>query len=79
MGLLPRNGFLGGDNQRAMGMIVNYVDSSGITIFALRQVGHCCNVPFIAPPPGTGAGLELHNIGGPPMLPRACSREGKKP
>ena len=77
VGLLPLDGFLESTARETTVMIVNYLDSYGITIFALRQVGHCCFVPFLAPPSYTGAGLPLHNIEGPLMLPGRARDKAK--
>jgi hypothetical protein len=46
------------------GKILNYVDSDGVTIFALLADGSLLLPPLDAPPAGTGAGLKLCNVGG---------------
>jgi len=46
------------------GKIVNYVDSTGETIFALLPDGSLLLRPLAAPPAGTSAGLKLCNVGG---------------
>ncbi|SEC58093.1 Hyaluronidase protein (HylP) [Rhizobiales bacterium GAS188] len=46
------------------GKIVNYVDSTGVTIFALLPDGSLLLRPLDAPPAGTGAGLKICNVGG---------------
>jgi hypothetical protein len=43
---------------------MNYVDSKGVTIFALLPDGSLLLRPLAAPPPGTNAGLKLCNVGG---------------
>jgi hypothetical protein len=45
------------------GKIVNYVDSVGVTIFALLPDGSLLR-PLDAPSAGTAAGLKLCNVGG---------------
>jgi hypothetical protein len=46
------------------GKIVNYVDSTGVTIFALLADGSLLFRPLAAPPKGTDAGLKLCNVNG---------------
>jgi len=46
------------------GKILNYVDSDGVTIFALLADGSLLFRPFDTPPAGTDAGLKLCNVGG---------------
>jgi hypothetical protein len=46
------------------GKILNYVDSTGVTIFALLPDGSLLLRPLAAPPSGTDAGLKLCNVGG---------------
>ncbi len=46
------------------GKIINYVDSTGVTIFALLPDGSLLLTPLAAPPSGTGAGLKLCNVNG---------------
>jgi len=46
------------------GEIVHYVDSTGVTIFALLPDGSLMLRPLAAPPTGTKAGLKLCNVGG---------------
>jgi hypothetical protein len=46
------------------GKIVNYVDSNGVTLFALLPDGSMLLPPLAAPPSGTDAGLKLCNVGG---------------
>jgi len=46
------------------GEIIHYVDSSGITIFALMSDGSLLLRPLAAPPVGTKAGLKLCNVNG---------------
>jgi hypothetical protein len=46
------------------GKIVNYVDSTGATLFALLPDGSLLLRPLAAPPSGTSAGLTLCNVGG---------------
>ena len=46
------------------GKIVHYVDSNGVTLFALLQDGTVLLPPLAASPPGTAAGLILCNVGG---------------
>jgi hypothetical protein len=42
--------------------IINYVDSTGVTIFALLPDGSLLLRPLAAPPAGTDAGLKLCNV-----------------
>jgi hypothetical protein len=46
------------------GKIINYVDSTGETIFALLPDGSLLLRPLAAPPAGTNAGLKLCNVSG---------------
>jgi hypothetical protein len=46
------------------GKIVNYVDSTGVTIFALLPDGSLLLSPIATPPVGSAAGLKLCNVGG---------------
>ncbi len=46
------------------GKIVNYVDPTGATLFALLPDGSLLLPPLAAPPSGTSAGLKLCNVGG---------------
>jgi hypothetical protein len=46
------------------GKIMNYVDSTGVTIFALLPDGSLLLRPLAAPPPGTDAGLKFCNVSG---------------
>ena len=46
------------------GKIINYVDSTGVTLFALLSDGSLLLPPLAAPPAGTRAGLKLCNVGG---------------
>jgi len=46
------------------GKIMNYVDSAGVTIFALLPDGSLLLRPLAAPPAGTKAGLKLCNVSG---------------
>jgi hypothetical protein len=43
---------------------VNYVDSNGVTLFALLPDGSLLLPPLAAPPSGADAGLKLCNVGG---------------
>jgi len=43
---------------------MNYVDSTGVTIFALLPDGSLLLRPLVAPPAGTKAGLKLCNVRG---------------
>src|SRR5712692_9036102 len=46
------------------GKIMNYVDSTGVTIFALMADGSLLLRPLAVPPAGTKAGLKLCNLDG---------------
>src|SRR5215831_94494 len=46
------------------GKIMNYVDSTGVTNFALLADGSLLLRPLAAPPAGTNAGLTLCNVSG---------------
>ena len=46
------------------GDILHYVDSTGVTIFALLPDGSLLLRPLAAPPTGTKAGLKLCNVAG---------------
>ena len=46
------------------GEIIHYVDSTGMTIFALLSDGSLLLRPLAAPPAGTEAGLKLCNVNG---------------
>jgi hypothetical protein len=46
------------------GKIMNYVDSTGVTIFALLADGSLLLRPLATPPAGTAAGLKLCNVSG---------------
>ena len=46
------------------GKIINYVDSTGVTIFALLADGSLLLRPLASPPAGTDAGLKLCNVSG---------------
>ena len=46
------------------GKIINYVDSSGVTMFALLADGSLLLRELDTVPSGTGAGLKLCNVGG---------------
>jgi hypothetical protein len=46
------------------GKIINYVDSTGVTLFALLPDGSLLLRALDAPPAGTDAGLKLCNVGG---------------
>ncbi|MGH6836726.1 MAG: hypothetical protein ACREC9_14575 [Methylocella sp.] len=46
------------------GKIMNYVDSTGVTLFALLPDGSLLFRPLAAPPAGTEAGLTLCNVSG---------------
>jgi hypothetical protein len=43
---------------------MHYVDSTGVTIFALLPDGSLLLRPLAAPPAGTKAGLKLCNVSG---------------
>ena len=46
------------------GKIINFVDSTGETLFALLPDGSLLLCPLTAPPAGTRAGLKLCNVNG---------------
>jgi hypothetical protein len=46
------------------GKIIKYVDSAGVTIFALVPDGSLLLRPLAVPPAGTKAGLKLCNVSG---------------
>jgi len=46
------------------GKIINYVDPTGLTIFALLPDGSLLLRPLATPPPGTSVGLKLCNVAG---------------
>jgi hypothetical protein len=46
------------------GKIINYVDPTGVSLFALLPDGSLLLPPLAAPPAGTSAGLKLCNVGG---------------
>ena len=46
------------------GEIVHYVDSTGVTVFALLPDGSLLLRPLATPPAGTRAGLKLCNVSG---------------
>jgi hypothetical protein len=46
------------------GEIIHYVDSTGMTIFALLSDGSLLLRPLAVPPAGTEAGLKLCNVNG---------------
>lgn len=56
--------FLKSTSGGTSGKIVNYVDSTGATIFALLADGSLLLRPLAAPPAGTKAGLKLCNVNG---------------
>jgi hypothetical protein len=56
--------FLKSTSGGSSGKIMNYVDSRGVTIFALLPDGSLLLRPLTAPPPGTSAGLKLCNVNG---------------
>ena len=56
--------FLKSTSGGTSGKIINYVDSSGVTLFALLPDGSLLLRPLSAPPTGTSAGLKLCNVGG---------------
>ena len=56
--------FLKSTSGGSSGKIINYVDSTGVTIFALLPDGSLLLRPLAAPPPGTSAGLKLCNVNG---------------
>ena len=56
--------FLKSTTGGSSGKIINYVDSTGVTMFALLPDGSLLLRPLPAPPLGTDAGLKLCNVGG---------------
>jgi hypothetical protein len=56
--------FLKSTTGSTSGKIVNYVDPTGATIFALLPDGSLLLRPLAAPPSGTKAGLKLCNVDG---------------
>src|SRR6516162_3781629 len=56
--------FLKSTSGGSSGKIINYVDSKGVTIFALLPDGSLLLRPLDTPPPGTSAGLKLCNVNG---------------
>jgi len=46
------------------GKVINYVDSTGVTLFALLPDGSLLLRPLDVPPAGSRAGLKLCNVGG---------------
>src|SRR5215831_7707415 len=56
--------FLKSTTGGSSGKIINYVDSTGVTICALLPDGSLLLRPLAAPPPGTDAGLKLCNVSG---------------
>ena len=56
--------FLKSTSGGTSGKIVNYVDSTGVTIFALLPDGSLLLRALDAPPAGTSAGIKLCNVGG---------------
>jgi hypothetical protein len=56
--------FLKSTSGGTSGKIINYVDTRGVTIFALLPEGSLLLRPLAAPPVGTDAGLKLCNVGG---------------
>lgn len=56
--------FLKSTTGGSSGKILNYVDSRGVTIFALLPDGSLLLRPVAAPPLGTDAGLKLCNVNG---------------
>src|SRR5260370_24450527 len=56
--------FLKSTTGGSSGKIINYVDSAGVTKFALLPDGSLLLRPLDVPPPGTDAGLKLCNVGG---------------
>jgi len=56
--------FLKSTTGGSTGKIINYVDSTGETLFALLPDGSLLLPPLDAPPSGTSAGLKLCNVGG---------------
>jgi Hyaluronidase protein (HylP) len=56
--------FLKSTTGGSTGKIINYVDSTGVTIFALLPDGSLLLRPLDTPPAGTSAGLKLCNVSG---------------
>jgi hypothetical protein len=56
--------FLKSTTGGSSGKILNYVDPTGATIFALLSDGSLLLHPLAAPPSGTNAGLKLCNVNG---------------
>jgi hypothetical protein len=56
--------FLKSTTGATSGKIINYVDSTGVTIFALLPDGSLLLRALDAVPAGTSAGLKLCNVGG---------------
>ena len=56
--------FLKSTTGGTVGKILNFVDSSGVTIFALLADGSLLFSPLASPPAGTEAGLKLCNVAG---------------
>jgi hypothetical protein len=56
--------FLKSTSGGTSGKIINYVDSRGVTIFALLPDGSLLLRPLLAPPAGTSGGLKLCNVSG---------------
>jgi hypothetical protein len=56
--------FLKSTTGGTFGKIMNYVDSTGVTIFALLADGSLLLRPLTASPAGTEAGLKLCNVSG---------------
>lgn len=56
--------FLKSTSGGSSGKILNYVDSTGVTIFALPPDGSLLLRPLAVPPRGTGAGLKFCNVNG---------------
>ena len=56
--------FLKSTTGATSGKIMNYVDSAGVTIFALLPDGSLLLRPLAVPPAGTKAGLKLCNVRG---------------
>jgi hypothetical protein len=63
-GTVAQGIFLKSTTGGTSGEIVHYVDSAGITIFALLPDGSLLLRPLAAPPAGTKAGLKLCNVSG---------------
>ena len=56
--------FLKSTSGGSSGKIINYVDSTGVTIFALLPDGSLLLRPLAEPPKGTSAGVKLCNVKG---------------